>query len=247
MNPDTDIVVTCHDHLDELRACIDSLYAHTSRFRLILVDDCSGAETAAYLRGESARSRSNLLIRTGYPRFWVRAANLGLRLARTPWAVLLNSDTVLGEGWLEELYRAVESSYLPVGLSGHVNRASCFGLEYKEGQIEETQKPTYVNGHCWLLNMHAMQIISEDRQHMYDGWWLNAMAPRLADGSGAVHYGADPDLCWELNDAGYATIAVFSETVQHHGPRPITAEWDADVTKRIPLSEIDDDYEGRIK
>jgi hypothetical protein len=184
----------------------------------------------------------------------VRAANLGLRLARTPWTVLLNSDTVLGEGWLEQLHdlraELLDKSYLrvekKVGLLGHVNRTSCFaGLEYKDGEWTATRQPTYVNGHCWLLNMRALHIISEDRQRKEDGWWLNAMAPRLADGSGAVHYGADPDLCWELNAAGYATIAVFSETVQHAGPRPITEEWDADVTKRIPLSEIDDDYEGR--
>ena len=162
--------------------------------------------------------------------------------------MLLNSDTVLGDGWLDELYeagyRAAQESY-EVGLIGHVNRESTFGLEYKEGNWQATRKPTYVNGHCWLLNMGAIEEIVYARGR--DVWYLNAMPPRLPDGSGAVHYGADPDLCWELNDAGYATIAVFSETVQHHGPRPITAEWDADVTKRIPLSEIDDDYEGRIK
>ena len=232
--PPTDVVVTVHNALPHVQACIESLYANTKNFRLIVVDDDSGSVTSEWLRGPGAlrRQRSNLLIRTNYPRWWTRASNLGLRLVRTPWAVLLNSDVTLGPGWLEQLYQAKSEHGAKVGLVGHVNRDMTFGLEYHEGSWESVEAPGYINGHCWLLNMDAMAEIAIQRGH--PGWFMNELDQRQ------IHYNADPETCWALNRLGYATIAVYRETVTHTmnvsiagKPHPFTVE----------LKDVDDNWE----
>jgi glycosyltransferase involved in cell wall biosynthesis len=103
-NPQTDIVLPVHDAMEYTTVCLDSLFAHTENFRLILVDDYSTVEMSAYLMSILQRQPTALYIRTAQQKWFTRASNVGLRMVRTPRAVLLNSDCILDNGWLEELY-----------------------------------------------------------------------------------------------------------------------------------------------
>jgi GT2 family glycosyltransferase len=107
-------------YLDE---CMRTLKEHTQNFRMIFVDDfCDEAGTAA-VASHAAQFPDSYVVRTMKQRWFTRAYNLGLRLVRSPWAVLLNVDTVIGPGWLDELYAVrdeAESQGHRVGLVGSV-------------------------------------------------------------------------------------------------------------------------------
>ena len=243
MTPPTDIVITVHNALEHAGRCIADVCKNTQNFRLIVVDDDSGPVTRAWLSGENClrASRSNLVIQTNYARYWTRASNLGLRLVRTPWAVLLNSDVTLGPGWLDELYDAKAKIHghngSRVGLVGHVCSNMAWGLHYREGECEEVHEPNYINGHCWLLNMQAMAAIARARGH--EGWYMDETDPSF------IHYRTDPHTCWELAAAGYKSVAVFRDTVQHamlmgdgHQRK------DLRHPDQVSLGEVDDDWQG---
>src|ERR1700751_3400448 len=108
MNEPVDIIIPIRitgqfNNGQDLEFCLNSLAATTKNFRLILVDDNSDPAGAEIVDRAAKGFKNTILIRTQFQRWWTRAVNLGLRMARTERVVTLNTDVVLGDGWLEEL------------------------------------------------------------------------------------------------------------------------------------------------
>lgn len=208
MNPQCDVVVPVRDALDAVQKCMDTLYEHTKNFRLIVVDDSSQAETAAYLYGILLRDKNSLLVRTASQKWFTRAANLGLRMVRTQRAVILNSDCVVDKGWLEEMFAVweeAERTGLRVGLVGSTLSAE----ETRRWAESREEQKGYVTGHCWLVGMEAMADIA--RRRGQEGWYLNEVTNET------IHIASDRIGCWELNRAGWATVASHKSAVGHVG------------------------------
>ena len=119
------MIVCVHDALEELRACLWSLMSKTARpFRLIVVDDGSGASTRRYLDALAAREPRVTVIRREHPPHgYTLAANAGLRASSGDYVVLLNSDTVVSAGWLERLVSRGERDER-VGILGPLSNAA---------------------------------------------------------------------------------------------------------------------------
>ena len=80
--------------------CIKSVLHNTKHFELILVDNNStdgSGELAVQLlpTAKLIRNRSNI----GFS----RANNIGVRVAKGEWIVLLNPDTIVTQGWIDKL------------------------------------------------------------------------------------------------------------------------------------------------
>jgi len=128
VNPPTDIVITVRATRDfpaesYFVKCIETLKLHTHNYRVIIVDDQSDEIAAKVISDLTSQFKEALLIRTHKQRWFTRAVNLGLRMVRTPYCVVLNCDTVLDTGWLEELYAVkaeVETTVGRVGLVGSI-------------------------------------------------------------------------------------------------------------------------------
>ena len=190
----------------DFESCIDSLVKTTSNFRLVLVDDNSDSVGAGVVERVAAQFGNSLLVRTQFQRWFTRAYNLGLRLVRTPKAVILNADTILGEGWLEELYGVwadAEAAGHRVGLVGSV--LSAVELRRWIG----TREPGYVTAHCQLVSMHAITEASEKRGQ--PGIYLDETR------QDTIHIRSDVLRCWELNRLGWATIQSHKSSVGHAG------------------------------
>jgi len=173
--------------------------------------------------------KPNLYIRTSYHRWFTRASNLGLRLVRTPWAVLLNADTILSKGWLDELYevkRQAEEQNLKVGLVGHESRCG-----YDEMRWVNKEDTNYVTGHCYLLNMQAMEEMAAARGT--PGWYFNEQDPEQ------IQYKADVHVCWDLRALGWATIGCYNNSVYHAHGGCGRSGWDPD---KIKIEDVTDCY-----
>ena len=103
-----DVVICVHNALPDVHRCLTSLLERSGReLRLILVDDGSDAETAGYLDAFAALNPAVDLHRNADPPHgYTIAANIGLRASTADFVVLLNSDTVLTRGWLDQLVAA---------------------------------------------------------------------------------------------------------------------------------------------
>jgi GT2 family glycosyltransferase len=104
-----DIIICVHNALEDTRNCLDSLIEHTTQpYKLILVDDGSGEQTAQYL-GEFAALHNSLLLRSDQPTGYPSAANRGMSASSAEFLVLLNSDTILTPDWLDRLMACIQT------------------------------------------------------------------------------------------------------------------------------------------
>jgi glycosyltransferase involved in cell wall biosynthesis len=209
-HPFADIVIPVRNALADTRECVTTLQAHTTDYRLIFVDDFSDKETSEYLYQVCLANPSAVMIRTSKQRWFTRASNLGLRLVRTERSVLLNSDCVLDNGWLDELFSVwdecqAQQPQKRIGLVG-----STFSAE-EPRRYAETVYPGYVTGHCWLVSISALSEISARRG--MPGWYLDETKP------GTAHIRSDCEGSWDLQKAGFATIASFKAACGHKGGR----------------------------
>ena len=105
------IVVPVYNAPEDLRACVESVLRRTQGpYRLVLIDDGSpDPAVGAYFRELEGRRPSGLtLLRNPQNQGFVRTANRGLAIGRDD-VVLLNSDTIVTEGWLDRLRRCAAS------------------------------------------------------------------------------------------------------------------------------------------
>jgi GT2 family glycosyltransferase len=118
--PSATVVVVSYNSLPFTRLCLESVLAHTEppAFDLVVVDNASTDGSLEYLLALADGDPRVRLIandrNTGFP----AACNQGLAIARGELLVLLNSDTMVGPGWLERLAAHLASD--KVGLVGPV-------------------------------------------------------------------------------------------------------------------------------
>ncbi len=106
-----DIIIPIWNQPELTKRCLESVAASTRQVRLILVDNGSRPPTRELLErfaregGLPAR-----ILRNERNLGFIRAANQGIRAATSPWVCLLNNDTVVTQGWLQEMIRVAQAN-----------------------------------------------------------------------------------------------------------------------------------------
>lgn len=216
-----------YDTRQYLTDCMDSLMKNTTNYRMIFVDDFCDDAGSEHLKTIASKFPETYIIRTFKQRWFTRSFNLGLRLVRSPWAVLLNSDTIMDPGWLEELYAvrdAIQSDGSRVGLVGSVQSQEeprRYGIKVHPG---------YVTGHCWLVSMQAMYECSADRG--MPGFYLDETQQKT------IHIFSDNEICERMNKLGYITAEAYKSNVGHHGGK----SWGHNLGRAfgVSLNEVND-------
>ncbi len=242
-----DIVVCVHNALEDVRRCLSSVLAHTAApYRLILVDDGSGPETAAYL-SEFARAQGAVLLRNPTARGYTCAANQGLRAGRADHVVLLNSDTIVTPEWLDRLVACVESdpSLAAAGpLSNTASWQSVPELFRDDGDWADNPLPApfspaefaralarcsarlyprlpFLNGFCLLLRRAAIHHVGRFDERRFE-----------------KGYGEENDWALRARRAGWQLAVADDAWIQHAqsrsytGERRLTLAQNADATLR---------------
>jgi GT2 family glycosyltransferase len=92
--------------------CVDSIIKNTAAgYRLIIVDNASGAETKKYLETlKGAGGAPVELINNTENLGFVKAVNQGIRSSGADHVCVLNNDTIVAKGALEEMIRIADSA-----------------------------------------------------------------------------------------------------------------------------------------
>ncbi len=118
-----DIIVCVHNAPEDVTRCLQSVLEHTlPPYSLILVDDGSDEETQEYLKA-FADSQGARLIRHEQAKGYTCAANAGLRVSEAPWAILLNSDTIVTPYWIDRMM-VCALSQANIGLVGPLSNTA---------------------------------------------------------------------------------------------------------------------------
>ena len=103
----TSIIIPVHGQLSHTQRCIESIRQHTPQpFEIIVIDNASPDETAAWLKQQNDITVIANPVNRGFP----AAINQGLRMAQGEQLLILNNDTVVTPGWLERQLEALASA-----------------------------------------------------------------------------------------------------------------------------------------
>ena len=107
-----DIVVCVHNALEDVQLCLESVHRARDgeRERLIVIDDGSDRPTARYLEDFASDASWIELHRNEHASGYTKAANKGLGASTGELVILLNSDTIVTDGWAEKMADAVFST-----------------------------------------------------------------------------------------------------------------------------------------
>lgn len=218
-----DIIICVHDALDDVSRCLDSVGQFSSPpFSLIIVDDGSSDATRDFL-ASFASDNGATLIRNNVARGYTCAANQGLRASTGDYALLLNSDTVVTDGWLDRMVACGESDPA-VGLIGPLsNTASWQSVPQVEEGADWATNPlpegwtiadmgrfiaefsartypriTFLNGFCLMIRREVINAVGYFDEESF--------------GRG---YGEENDYCLRARKAGWM-LAVADDTYVWH-------------------------------
>ncbi len=143
--PDVSVIIPVHGKADMTLCCLYSLSRHRSRhaFEVIVVDDGSPDDTPDIL----ARVEGLILRRRAAAGGFIAACNDGVELASGRQLVFLNNDTVVLDGWLDELVEAFD--VLPT--AGAVGSQ----LIYPSGHLQESGAVVWRDGSATNLGRYG--------------------------------------------------------------------------------------------
>lgn len=184
---------------------------------LLLIDDCSDTVTHRFLENLQKQHPRITVYRNSQNLGFVKSCNTGLKQGTAPFAMIVNSDVVVTEGWLERLiacarqdpsiglvnpltnYASQIAIPLPAGLSFiDVNR---FLRKHFEGQMADIVTGV---GFCMLLRRQALAAVG------------------LFDEIYGHGYCEESDLCMRLTTNGWRTVAAKDVYVYHKGKATYT-------------------------
>ena len=115
-----DIIIPVWNAPRYTRECVESILRHTEHpYRIVIVDNASHKETKEYIDSLSDNARV-CLIRNKENLGFVKAVNQGMRFSDARYVCVLNNDTSVARGWLDEAVKIFEAN-ADVGL---INPAS---------------------------------------------------------------------------------------------------------------------------
>ncbi len=178
------IVICVHNALEDVCHCLHSVVNYTTRpFRIIIVDDGSATETQEHLACFAQRDNVTL-IRNQQAKGYTLAANQGMQEAEDDYVVLLNSDTIVSNEWLDRMIQCAISCEA-IGIVGPLSNTASWqsipNIE-KDGDWAPNPLPTgidiptmaglvaahspgmyprlsFLNGFCLLIKQQVIQEI----------------------------------------------------------------------------------------
>jgi O-antigen biosynthesis protein len=185
-------------------------------YRLVLADDGSDERTALFLRSVAAEHAYLDYSGNGLNLGFIKTVNKGLSRCRTQYAVILNSDVVVTDGWLDQLCRVADEDERIGSVNPLTNRASQIEvplppgvnfIEANEYLSKRHSSPVDVVtgvGFCMLLRMAALEEVG------------------FFDEVFGAGYCEESDLCMRLTTRGWRTVVATGSYVYHKGAGSFT-------------------------
>ena len=246
------IVIPVYNAYDELTQCLKSVFKHTSsKAKLIIINDCSPDERIPALL-DWAGSYANVTVLHNNPNLgYTKTINKGIDLAARDDIVLLNSDTEVGPGWLQNLRNAVYHQ---------ADIATATAISDNSGAFSVPTVGTANDFPLWLDKEEMTRAVSQNSDAIY---------PETPTGSGFCiyirrevfnaigtfdevafprGYGEENDFCMRAVRAGWRNI-VDNRTLVYHVRSASFREEKTLLydTGRDIVDERYPDYRGRVR
>lgn len=181
------VSILCHNNVNLTKTCLESIYTagHVEETELIVTDNGSSDETAAYL-ARQAQHRRNLTVLTNEKNEGFITPNMrALFRAQGEFFVMLNNDCVVSPGWLGRMADTLADPRVQlVGNEGGCNSLNSEFRGYHGVELE------YLEGSCLMGRTRFLREIG-----LFDDNLIGA-------------YGEDADLSLRVRQLGFQLRAI---------------------------------------
>jgi GT2 family glycosyltransferase len=202
-----DIFVVVHNQLEYVRPCLESVLARTENFTLWVWNNNSGVETSRYL-DRLADDGKIKLHNYAYNDGFIKPCNRIFTLGKAPYAVLLNSDTEVAEGWDRAMIAYLQANE-NVGVVGY--QGGVLDENGRGGKVGSGYGVDYIAGWCLAVRRSDITLPLFDSKNL------------------TFAYGEDSDLALRLREKGLVPYAIHLGLVMHHGNKTVL-----EVSRRKP-------------
>lgn len=216
-----DVIIPVYRGLRDTAACVHSVLTakvHTS-FRLIVVNDKSPEPEVSKLLSALARRKLFLYLENSENMGFIVSANRGMAVDPDAHRLLLNSDTIVYDGWLDRIAAHAEKDRVgtvtPLSNNATIfsypdpNASNNYSLELSLSNLDlvtsvvnkdcSLEVPTGV-GFCMLIHKDCYRAVGE-----------------LDAATFAKGYGEENDFCVRAAQLGWKNVAATDVLVRHTG------------------------------
>lgn len=223
--PFIDIIVPVYNACEDVLLCLSALVEKTDLVhRVIVINDGQESKTAEMLAAFQS-SYNHIEVLTNPENIgYTRSVNKGIEYSNSDWVVVLNSDTIVSEGWLGKLMNCALSEE-KVGMVGALSNAASWqsvpeirdekgdwhlnplpeaiSIDAFANMVAKHSTRNYpnvgvINGFCQLISMAMLDDIG----------LLDAVAFPIG-------YGEENDMCARAVKAGYKLLIADDTYVFH--------------------------------
>lgn len=247
--PFIDVIVPVYNACDDVLLCLAALVEKTDiTHRVIIINDGDEPRTASMLAAFHDHFNHIEVVTNPHNIGYTKSVNKGIKHANADWVVVLNSDTIVSEGWLGRLMNCAQSTD-NVGMVGALSNAASWqsvprihdesgdwhlnplpqGMSVDDMSAKiithstrEYPKVGVINGFCQLINMSMLDDIG-----------------LLDEVAFPVGYGEENDMCARAVKAGYKLLIADDTYIFHaksksfgHEKRKVLAKQGSEALKR---------------
>lgn len=219
-NKGVDIIIPVYNALEDLQICLESIKKHTNLAldRVVMIDDCS-PDPNVFPYMQSMAGEGIVVLQNQQNQGFSGTINRGLAYSDR-YVILLNSDTVVTEGWVDKLVACADSDPSIGTVTPFSNNATLcsipdfcqentvpYGLSIDEYAriIERCSMKVYPRitvavGFCMLIKREVVEAVGLFDQETFQRG-----------------YGEENDFCWRAEQLGYHHVLCDDTYIYHSG------------------------------
>lgn len=224
--PFTQIILPVFNGDAVVLQCLQAVQRNThGPYQVVIVNDGSQPHTSGLLAEFTAADPRFVMADRTQNRGYTKSVNEGVKMTSADWVVVLNSDTVVSDGWLGRLHAAA-LAYPNVGMVGPLSNAASYqsvpSLRDPDGSWS---KNPFIDARHVEQVQQALERVSERAYPtlpLLNGF-CTLISRRVFDACGLLDedafplgYGEETDLCLRAGEAGFVLVVADDCFVYHH-------------------------------
>jgi len=218
--PQVSIIIPVFNALSLTQECIRSIYRETKiiPFEIIVVDNASTDGTPGWLASEREKHSYFEVLRMEQNIGFGPAVNIGIERSRGDFIVILNNDTLVASGWLDNLLAAMDKDSC-IGIISPVTNYVGEGPQIDENARELPSNLEAIEQYAKSIESRS-DILYEPNRLVF---FCVLLKRELVDIVGYLDTGyvkgnfEDDDYCLRTRMAGYRLAIARNAFVYHHG------------------------------
>ena len=223
--PKVSIVIPVFNMLELTQQCVDSIYRETKykSFELIIVDNASKDATPQWLIGEKGKHPLFKYFRMNQNLGFGPAVNFGIRKSQGDFIVILNNDTIVSPGWLENLMVAFNNNP-SIGIVSPVTNYVGEGLQIDPDAAMLNPEVEVIQKYASEIQSRSELIFEPNRLVFFCVMLRRELIDFIGYLDVAFEKGnfEDDDYCFRTRLAGYQLAIVPNSFVYHLGSATFT-------------------------